>query len=435
MSYPQPRHAAPDSAATQHATRTVRFWLAPIVISLAVLAALAALYLGGILNPTTNLRNFPIAVVNEDAGQTGAQITDGLVSGIDKNKFDIRVLSADGARRQLDTAQVYGQVVIPPDFTQRLQAFGQGAVQPGQAARPVIMLSTNPRAGTLGASITSQVMTQALAAVNNQVGQRLAAQVAGQTGGTPLPGGVTLALANPIDVQTNAHAPLPNGTGNGLSAFYYSLLLLLAGFTGSVVVSTIVDSMLGYTPAEVGPVYRFADQVYMSRLRTLLVKWALVLALALVTSVVYIAIAHGLGMPMVKPWLLWAYGVFAILAVGISSTSVIATLGTLGLLVNLLVFVILGLPSAGATVPLQATPTVFRWLAWFEPMHQVFLGTRALLYFDGRADAGLSRALIMTAIGLAVGLVLGPVFTRVYDRKGFHRIAGPVAPASTNSKD
>ncbi|EUA91800.1 conserved transmembrane domain protein [Mycobacterium ulcerans str. Harvey] len=47
--------------------------------------------------------------------------------------------------------------------------------------------------------------------------------------------------------------PLPNGTGNGLSAFYYALLLLLAGFTGSIVVSTLVDSLLGYVPAEFGP--------------------------------------------------------------------------------------------------------------------------------------------------------------------------------------
>jgi hypothetical protein len=33
------------------------------MITLAVLAALAAFYLGGILNPTTNRRHFPIAAV------------------------------------------------------------------------------------------------------------------------------------------------------------------------------------------------------------------------------------------------------------------------------------------------------------------------------------------------------------------------------------
>ena len=63
----------------------MRFWAAPIVVTLALMSALAALYLGGILNPTTNLRHFPIAVVNEDAGPTGQQIVDGLLAGLDKN--------------------------------------------------------------------------------------------------------------------------------------------------------------------------------------------------------------------------------------------------------------------------------------------------------------------------------------------------------------
>ncbi len=412
---PATRRAEPIGSAKGHPNGAVL--AVPIVITLALMAALAALYLGGILNPTTNLRHLPLAVVNEDAGPAGAQIAEGLVSGLDKHKFDVRALSADAARHQLDTAQVYGQVLIPPNFSQGLQTLAQGALQPGQVVRPVVTISTNPRAGTLGASIASQTLAQAMSAANQKVGARLTAQVAQQTGGAPLPGGVAMVLASPIDVQTNAHNPLPNGTGNGLSAFYYSLLL--AGFTGSMVISTLVDSMLGYAPAELGPVYRFVDRVDISRFRTLLIKWASVLAAALVTSAVYIAIAKGLGMPEPRAWALWSYGVFAILAVGVTSTSMIAALGAMGLLVNLLVFVILGLPSAGATVPLQATPAFFAWLANFEPMHQVFLGTRALLYFDGHGDAGLTRALTMTAIGL----VLGVVITLLYDRKGYHRIA------------
>ncbi|MDT5366952.1 MAG: hypothetical protein QOC62_1383 [Mycobacterium sp.] len=166
---------------------------------------------------------------------------------------------------------------------------------------------------------------------------------------------------------------MPNGTGSGLSAFYYSPL-------------------------------------------------------------VYLGVATWLGMPIPRESPLFGYGVFAIVAVGVTATSMIAALGSMGLLVNLLVFVILGLPSAGATVPLEATPTFFLWLAHFEPMHQAHLGTRALLYFNGHADAGLSRALTMCGIGLAVGLALGVVVTRIYDRKGYHRIAAAPAAATGKAK-
>jgi YhgE/Pip-like protein len=438
MSEPRGRHAAseadvagpphPDDVpqsdfAKPKATRTVRFWTVPIVVTLIVLAALAAFYLGGILRPMTNLRHFPIAVVNEDAGPTGAQVVKGLLSGFENDTaYDVRVLSHNDAKNQLDTAQVYGVAVIPPNFSSKLQAFAKSALNPGRVERPIIVVSTNPRAGTLGASIANQTLTRAITMVDHRLGERLSQEVAQQAGAGHLPAAVTLMLLNPIQVESTVHDVLPDGTGNGLSAFYYSLLLVLAGFTGSIVVSMLVDSMLGFVPAEFGPVYRFAEQAKISRFRTLLIKWALMVVLALLTSAAYMLIASRLGMPIPQILPLWLFGAFAIAAVGITSTSLIAVLGSLGLLVSMFVFVILGLPSAGATVPLEATPQLFDWLAKFEPMHHIFLGARALLYLNGQPAAGLSHALTMTTIGLVIGLLLGGIATWIYDRRGYHRL-------------
>ena len=457
MSEPQARHAAPDTTrsddyaaagpglpqpgmgrrsglANPKATRTVWFWTVPIVATLAVLSALAAFYLGGILRPMTNLRHFPIAVLNEDAGPTGAQVVKGMLSSVDKDAYDVRVLNHDEAKQQLDTAQIYGVAVIPPNFSSKLQAYAKSVLAPGRVDRPIVIISTNPRAGTLGAGIAGQALERAVSMIDRLVGQRLSQEVAQQAGPGPVPGAVAILLANPIEIKSTVHNALPDGTGNGLSAFYYSLLLLLAGFTGSIVVSMLVDSMLGFLPAEFGPVYRFAEQVKISRFRTLLIKWALTLILALLTSAAYILIATKLGMPVQNSLALWLFGVFAITAVGITSTSLIAVLGALGLLVSMFVFVILGLPSAGATVPLQAAPAFFGWLAKFEPMHQVFLGARALLYLDGRANAGLSQSLELTAVGLVIGLLLGGIVTRIYDRRGYHRLPpGLVAAASSQT--
>jgi uncharacterized phage infection (PIP) family protein YhgE len=357
-----------------------------------------------------------------------------MLSGFDKDAYDVRVLNHDEAKQQLDTAQIYGVAVIPPNFSSKLQAYAKSALAPGRVDRPIVIISTNPRAGTLGAGIAGQALERAVAMIDRLVGQRLSQEVAQRAGPAPVPGAVAVLLANPIEIKSTVHNALPDGTGNGLSAFYYSLLLLLAGFTGSIVVSMLVDSMLGFVPAEFGPVYRFAEQVKISRLRTLLIKWALTVILALLTSAAYILIATKLGMPVQNSLALWLFGVFAITAVGITSTSLIAVLGALGVLVSMFVFVILGLPSAGATVPLQAAPAFFGWLAKFEPMHQVFLGARALLYFDGRADAGLSQSLELTAIGLVMGLLLGGIVTRIYDRRGYHRFPpGLVAAAPSQT--
>jgi uncharacterized phage infection (PIP) family protein YhgE len=442
MSEPQAPHAASDVAngdddseaphrydlANPKATRTARFWALPIVVSLAVLSALAAFYLGGILQPMTNLRHFPVAVLNEDAGPTGAQVVKGMQAGFDNDAYDVRVLNHDQAKTQLDNAEIYGIAVIPPNFSSKLQAYAKSALTPGRVERAVIIVSTNPRAGTLGASIAGQTLQRSVGMMDQLVGKRLSQEVAQQTGKRLEPGAVALMLANPIEVKSTVHNLLPDGTGNGLSAFYYSLLLLLAGFTGSIVVSMMVDSMLGFVPAVVGPVYRFAEQVKISRFRTLLIKWAMMAILALLTSAAYLLIAGKMGMPIQNGLALWLFSAFAILAVGVTSTSLIAALGALGVLVSMFVFIILGLPSAGATVPLQATPAFFEWLAKFEPMHQVFLGARALLYLGGRADAGLSQSVELTAGGLVIGVLLGVVVTRLYDRRDYHRVStAPVA--------
>jgi uncharacterized phage infection (PIP) family protein YhgE len=432
MSEPYARHATSDIAHGDDPsgddrpnrpklTGTVRFWALPIFVTLTLLSALAAFYLGGILQPMTNLRHFPVAILNEDAGPTGAQVVKGMLAGFDNDAYDVRELSHDQAKTQLDTAQIYGIAVIPPNFSSKLQAYAKSALTPGRVERAVIIVSTNPRAGTLGANIAGQSLQRAVTLIDQRVGQRLSQEVAEQTGKAPEPGAVALMLANPVEVKSTVHNALPDGTGNGLSAFYYALLLVLAGFTASIVVSRLVDSML-------------TNQAKISRLRTLLINWAMIAAIALLTSAAYLLIAGQLGMPVQNSVTVWLFGVFAILAVGVASTSLIAALGAIGVVVSMFVFVILGIPSAGATVPLQATPAWFEWLARFEPMHQVFLGTRSLLYLGGTAGSGLSQSLVWTAGGLAVAVLFGAGVTRSYDRRADHHLPASIAienPAAT----
>src|SRR6201995_6020283 len=119
MSEPQSRQPAyvvangdDDSAAAQRyapkATRTARFWGLPIVVALAVSSALAAFYLGGILQPMTNLRHFPVAILNEDAGPTGARVVKGMQPAFENDAYYVRMLNQDQAKTQLDNAEISG---------------------------------------------------------------------------------------------------------------------------------------------------------------------------------------------------------------------------------------------------------------------------------------------------------------------------------------
>ncbi|MFD4291627.1 YhgE/Pip domain-containing protein [Rhodococcus sp. NPDC058505] len=429
-----PKHLAPEAVEPGARTRKLRtplFWAAPILVVALLMSLLAALYLGGILDPKGSLHGFPIAVVNQDEGDVppgsdarqniGEQIVAGLTDGIPADKVDLRQVGIGTAQSMLDSAEVYGAIVIPSDFTKRMMILAQSSVVPGDVERPIITVYTNPRAGTFGVGIVEAITGPAMETVNETVGRQVTEQVAAGVGDTPVPGASRLTLAEPINVLTVPHKPLPDGTGNGLSAFYYALLVILAGFTGAMIVNTLIDGMLGFAPTEFGPRYLHNPAVEISRLQTLAVKWAVMLVVAPLVSGLYVWISHLLSMPLQNALGLWLYGTFAIAAVGITAMSVLAIFGTAGMIINLIIFVVLGLPSAGGTIPIEATPPFFGWLASFEPMHQVFLGVRALLYFGEGGARELTHAVTMTAIGLAVGLVIGAVTAALYDRKGFHR--------------
>ncbi|WP_309234707.1 ABC transporter permease [Nocardia sp. XZ_19_385] len=416
-----------------------RAWLAPIVVLTLFMALLGTMYLDYVVDPEKNLHDFPIALVNQDEGDVtgppdaqqkvnfGDQIAAALKQGIPADKVELRELGINEAELQMQNGKVYGTIVIPSDFSKRLGILGVGSVIPGDIQKPTITLQTNPRTGAFVTNIVQKVGNEALTQVDKQVGEQLTQQVKTQLippDGGPAPeltGATRLALANPVDIIVEPFRQLPSGTGEGLTAFFYALLLLLAGLVGSMTIHTMLDAALGVVPTEYGPWFVHYPRTRISRFKTLLIKWGVMVLTSLVVSGVFVLVGKGLGMSISNSAELYLFGVLAIAAVGITGLSILAAIGSAGLLVNLILFIILGLPSSGGTVPIEATPPYFGWLAEFEPMHQVFLGVRSILYFDGNYQAGLARGLWMSLLGLAIGLVLGLLVTRFYDRRGLHR--------------
>ncbi|WP_063044332.1 YhgE/Pip domain-containing protein [Nocardia pseudovaccinii] len=413
----------------------VRVWLVPAVVVSLLMGLLATMYLSYVVDPGKHLHSFPIALVDQDSGDViggkptnvGKQISDALVQQIPGDKIDLRVLGINEAQLQLDSGDVYGAIVIPSDFTKRLGIFATASVVPGEVTQPIITVYTNPRTGSFSAQVVQTIAENALNQANLTVGKQLTDNVQTQLqssggGQTPeLVGLSRLMLSKPIDVVVSPFHPLPSGTGGGLTAFFYTVMVLLAGFTGAMVINGMVDSSLGFAPTEFGPWYVHYPPTPISRLRTLLLKWGVITATAPVAAGIFMAVGHWLDMPIERPLLLFLYSTFAIIAVGVTALSIVSALGTLGLLVNLVLFIVLGLPSSGGTIPVEALPKSVAWLAQFEPMHQVYLGIRAILYFNADGSAGFTRAIWMTLLGMVIGLVLGSAVTRYYDWKELHR--------------
>ncbi|GAB7106474.1 YhgE/Pip domain-containing protein [Streptomyces phaeofaciens JCM 4814] len=401
--------------------RRPQLWLVPTVLTGLLALLLSLLYMGGIVNPNGDLRDLPIALVNSDTGKPpagqrqniGTEISAAIATDTAGGKADWRTLTRAQAQDQLDSGRVYGALVIPADFTDSVTALATT----GATKRPTMTVLTNPGKGSLGSSLASQITTQAARQSSVALGKRLDAAV------TTADSTTKVLLADPVEVVTQVGHPIGTHSGLGLSAFYYTLLLVLAGFMGGNVISNGVDTALGYADNEIGPWHTRRPTVPINRTQTLLLKMAMTAGITLVSaSLVLLACVGILGMDASHLPLLWIYSYCAALAVGLGVQAINAAFGGIGQLVSMFVFIVLGLPSSGATVPLQAVPDFYRFLSHFEPMRQLSDGVRAILFFDARGDAGLTHSWIMIAVGTALALAFGFGMTTYYDRKGHKRL-------------
>ncbi|MYW01991.1 DUF3533 domain-containing protein, partial [Streptomyces sp. SID3343] len=312
-----------------------------------------------------------------------------------------------------------GALEVPADFT--VAVAGLGAPTSGPPARPTAVVLTNPGVGSLASSLASQIAQLAVHQASLELGKTLTAGPQGQDPGST--GAARLLLADPIAVRVQVGHPIGVRTGVGLAAFYYTLLVVLTAFLGGSIISNGVDVGLGYAYSELGPWRTRRPVVPISRTATLAVKSAMsVVIAALSCSMIMIAAVLILDLDTTHLPLLWIFSFCATVAVGLGVQAINAAFGGIGQIVSMFVFVALALPSSGATIPLEALPSFYRVLSEFEPMRQLSDGIRAIMYFDARADAGLTRAWVMTAVGTAAALVFGFAMTTYYDRKHLHRM-------------
>ncbi|HUB71794.1 MAG TPA: DUF3533 domain-containing protein [Acidimicrobiales bacterium] len=400
-------------------------WVFPLAVGSVLVMLMTLLYFGSIVDPTEHLHGLPVAVVDEDAGAAtasgrvdmGDQVARALTGTREvTERLAISVVTLSTAEAKMNSGAIYLAVVIPSDFTASVLSLARGTIASGVSEPPTIELLANSRAGTLGVSLGEGVLEPALSASSRAIGKRLAPEAA--------PGSLASALASdPVTTSVVQYRPLPAHAGVGLSAFYVALLIMMCGFLGGTIINTAVDTTLGYATSEVGPRWSQRLPRRISRLQTLLAKWAVAVPGTLLLTGLMMAVSAGILRMDAPHWFeLWLYGWFAAAVVAIGTLALFAVLGAPGQLIALLVFVYLALASSGGTIPLQALAGFYRFVASFEPLRQIVGAVRAVLYFGGMGGAGLDRGLVLTGIGLVFWLAVGVAVTQWYDSRGLHRI-------------
>ena len=460
------------------------FWILPMLAVLAVGVIGTALYLGGLSSPDKHFKEFPIAVINQDKGADVPQADGGtsrenlgkdLVQkfadkAAEDDKIDLRQLSPEDARAQLDRGELYAAVEVPESFSEDTVSLIEGSLTRGNAARPEVTVYTDPQAGSLGTRLATGAVEPGVREASKALGEQLTESVApaeeraynqvlqqlqqsqqqqsqqlqrqaaqggpevqqfaqqvqkAQEGSaeqiakelSPTVSSVAKdTLRDPVNMVSKAYNDLPEGTALGMSAFYYSILLLVVGFSGSVALNLLMDGRMGMAPFEMGPVFRDYTRAVLPRPVGYLMKWLTFVVAAAPTSALMMWVASSVGMPVPHGFLVFLLGWFAMSTVSAIVLALLSVGGSVGMLVSMVYLVFMGLPSAGAVVPLEAVPGFFRAIAPIEPLHHIFTSVRSALFFDAIPEAGLTTGVIGLAIMLVVALAVGLLGGWGYDK-------------------
>jgi YhgE/Pip-like protein len=414
-------------------------WITSGVITGVLAVLFTVFYVGANIDPVDHLKNLPVGLVNADEGADvdARQVNLGeqIIASIEKStadgddKIDWKVMDRNEMENELGKGKLFGALVVPDNFTSSVIALTDTATT-ATPARPTLTVLTNQSAGSVGSSLARAATTQAAETASLQVGAELTAQ--DRIGQAKLPAAARVLLADPAIVTVEDGHPLDTHSGLGLTAFYYSLVLVVCGMLAANLISGQVDHALGYTHNDLGPLRRHHPLIRATRVQTLAISSTLMAGLSLpIGTLVMVAAVTVMRMDASHLPLLWLYSVATIAVVGIGALSLLGVFGTPGLLLVTLFYIGMAVPTAGATTPIQALPGFYRFLAEFEPLRQITDGIRSILYYNAQGDAGLTRGWAMLAVGLAVGALFGFGVTGWYDRKGLHRIPPETNPETT----
>ena len=430
---PQPSRAVPRKApfGREPSYESAKVWILPLLIPAVMIALVTAIYIGSVVDPVDHISGLPVLVVNQDVGAAtpsghvdlGQSVVKALRAspGV-TNRLDVQTATLAQAKAAMDRGAAYATVVIPSTFSASalLNAGLPAPTGTSPPGIPEVQLLENSRLGSLGVNLAAGVLTPAMHDISTSLGAQLKAKSTAAVTANPV---LSAHLADPITLTTTTYRPLPKHTALGLSAFYVSLIAILAGFLAGTVINSSLDSALGYATTDMGPRWKMRMPLPISRRETLLAKLSVaVVAAPLLTGVILVVAIAGFGMDAPHFGILWLLLILTTLMVTCATLALLAAFGNMGQLLAMVIIIYLSLSSSGGTVPIQALPGFFRWIGAVEPLRQVLGGSRDILYFGAQWHVGLSHAVWVLGLELAFWVVFGIAITSWYDHRKLYRI-------------
>lgn len=183
--------------------------------------------------------------------------------------------------------------------------------------------------------------------------------------------------------------PAAVGDARGLTAFYLAVGWVVGGY----LVASILAISAGARPANV---------------RRARVRLGALLGYSVLSGLGgALIVGPILGALSGSYWTLAGFGALIVFAVGAFTMAIQALTGIIGIGIAVLLFVVLGNPSAGGAYPAPLLPAFWRVIGPLLPPGAGTSGVRGIVYFDNAGTGGpLLVTLIYAALGVGVLLAL-----------------------------
>lgn len=265
---------------------------------------------------------------------------------------------------------------------------------PAAPERAEIEVLTNPSAGQAAASPVRSIATGLVGAVSRATSERIS-EAAGARGARLTPE-VAAVVGDPVRADVTEAEPVGPDSGNGQTPFFLAFLGVIASLLGAA-----LSYFFGASGAPGGP---SGANLFPARLVFGVAFAGLVAALESVVALGFLGVEHSVHAFYVFLWL-W----LAVACVMAVTLLLLEALGTAGIVVSALLNFLFGLLCSGGLFPLESLPSFYRAYADVLPLRYGVDGMRSLLFYDGRADAGLGRALLVLGAYLLGSAILGLV--------------------------
>jgi len=372
---------------------------------------------GAAKSPVANTRGLPVAIVDEDAGATvggeGVYLGERMAksatsSGEIGNKVRwTRLENRLDAVRGIAEGKYYGALVIPSDYSRSVAELSvPSANGPPEPSRVEIL--TNPSAGPFASATVQTILTEVVEGASRATSERIAGAL--EARGVQVSPQQAAVLGEPIVAEVTDVQPIGENSGRGLMPFYLMFTALILGFIGANALYGGLTTFAGAVAARTGR--------EPPRLRLFLATMILGLILALLLGAVESLVAFGIYGVYHEAGVFYALS-FLVLVSAVSLFLALVLLVALGprggILTGSFLIISLGLATSGGATPIQNLPGFFRSLSTVLPFEHMTEGIRALLFYDGRLEAGLGGALWVLAAYLLGSILLSGSISLVRD--------------------